>query len=112
MTESPSSLLMSNATIASNASFNDKNMIAVVTQTMIGEYLFKYTRRFGSVSGISENRHQRYFWVHPYTLTLYWSVENPSADVKAGKVKSVPITSVVSEEDDNPCLPGCSTRAY
>ncbi|KAG5360151.1 Nuclear migration protein [Yarrowia sp. B02] len=106
MTESPSSLLMSNATIASNASFNDKNMIAVVTQTMIGEYLYKYTRRFGSVSGISENRHQRYFWVHPYTLTLYWSVENPSADVKAGKVKSVPIVSVVSEEDDNPLPPG------
>ncbi|CAG8459865.1 5490_t:CDS:2 [Racocetra persica] len=54
----------------------DPRIIQAITQTMIGEYLWKYTRRnFGT--GISEKRHKRFFWVHPYTKTLYWSNKDP-----------------------------------
>lgn len=56
----------------------DPTTIHAITQTMIGEYLFKYTRnRLGK--GQSDNRHRRFFWVHPYTKTLYWSGEDPGS---------------------------------
>ena len=45
---------------------------------MIGEYLYKYTRRAVG-KGQSSNRHKRFFWVHPYTKTLYWSTEDPGS---------------------------------
>jgi len=50
----------------------DPRLIQAITQTMIGEYLWKYTRK--TVSGdISNTRHQRYFWsIH--TLVLYTGV--------------------------------------
>ncbi|RKP28543.1 hypothetical protein METBISCDRAFT_29070, partial [Metschnikowia bicuspidata] len=63
--------------IATNLSFTDKSMIPAITQVVIGEYLFKYYRRLGPLSAISALRHERYFWVHPYSLTLYWSSSNP-----------------------------------
>jgi hypothetical protein len=56
----------------------DPSIIHAITQTMIGEYLWKYTRKnFGA--GISEKRHKRFFWVHPYTKTLYWSIKDPGS---------------------------------
>lgn len=59
----------------------DPSMIQVITQTMIGDYLWKYTRRpTVMASVISEKRHRRYFWVHPYTKTMYWSLNNPAAE--------------------------------
>jgi hypothetical protein len=56
----------------------DPITIHAITQTMIGEYLHKYTRRVVG-KGQSDNRHKRFFWVHPYTKTLYWSSEDPGS---------------------------------
>lgn len=73
----------------------DPTMIQVITQTMIGDYLWKYTRGLMG-NAISEKRHRRYFWVHPYTKTMYWSLNNPGAEgsreqrAKSGKYLSSP----------------------
>ena len=56
----------------------DPNIIHAITQTMIGEYLFKYTRK-AIGKGHAERRHQRFFWIHPYTKTIYWSSVDPGA---------------------------------
>ena len=58
----------------------DPVTIHAITQTMIGEYLHKYTRRVVG-KGQSEKRHKRFFWVHPYTKTLYWSSEDPGSGI-------------------------------
>lgn len=101
---------MSALTVGSN-SMTDRSMIQNITQIVIGEYLYKYTRRF-VMNGISENRHQRYFWVHPYTMTLYWSMDNPALDTRSnGKSKSIAIVSVTSVEDSNPLPPGLYHRS-
>ncbi|KAG0019406.1 hypothetical protein BGZ80_005862, partial [Entomortierella chlamydospora] len=57
----------------------DPTMIQLITQTMIGDYLMKYTRR-RMANMISEKTHNRYVWVHPYTKTMYWSMNNPGAE--------------------------------
>ncbi|EKD12472.1 uncharacterized protein L3040_008201 [Drepanopeziza brunnea f. sp. 'multigermtubi'] len=89
----------------------DPRMINAITQTMIGEYLWKYTRKTGRGS-MSENRHRRYFWVHPYTRTLYWSDRDPSAAGRAElKAKSVPIEAVRVVTDDNPMPPGLHRKS-
>ncbi|KAF9578903.1 hypothetical protein BGW38_005078, partial [Lunasporangiospora selenospora] len=62
-----------------DATATDPTMIQIITQTMIGDYLWKYTRR-PMANVISEKRHRRYFWVHPYTKTMYWGLNNPAAD--------------------------------
>lgn len=63
---------------ASREPVTDPTAIHAITQTMIGEYLYKYTRnKLGK--GQSDNRHKRFFWVHPYTKTLYWSSEDPGS---------------------------------
>ncbi|KAI9811797.1 MAG: hypothetical protein M1832_000691 [Thelocarpon impressellum] len=79
-------------------------MIQAITQTMIGEYLWKYTRKAGR-SQTSDKRHQRFFWVHPYTCTLYWSDRNPATAGRAEvKAKSVAIerVHVVSDSNEKP----------
>ncbi|KAJ5664982.1 uncharacterized protein N7477_007430 [Penicillium maclennaniae] len=69
----------------------DPRMIQAITQTMIGEFLWKYTRKTGSAD-MSSTRHRRYFWVHPYTRTLYWSESDPQTAGKSElRTKSVPI---------------------
>ncbi|KAI6365156.1 hypothetical protein MCOR25_005451 [Pyricularia grisea] len=89
----------------------DPRMIQAITQTMIGEYLWKYTRK--AVGGdFSENRHRRYFWVHPYTRTLYWSDKDPSTVGRSeARVKSVPIEAVRVSTDDNPMPPGLHRKS-
>jgi hypothetical protein len=89
----------------------DPRMIQAITQTMIGEYLWKYTRKV--VSGeMSNTRHRRYFWVHPYTRTLYWSDNDPQAGGKSEqKAKSVPIEAVRVITDDNPYPPGLHRKS-
>lgn len=89
----------------------DPRMIQAVTQTMIGEYLWKYTGRL--VSGEpSSTRHRRYFWVHPYTRTLYWSDQDPSSGGKHnGKSKHAPIEAVRVVTDDNPYPPGLHRKS-
>jgi hypothetical protein len=89
----------------------DPRMIQAITQTMIGEYLWKYTRKAGR-GEISENRHRRYFWVHPYTRTLYWSDRDPSAAGRAElRAKSVQIEAVRVVADDNPMPPGLHRKS-
>ncbi|KAM0808375.1 hypothetical protein AB5N19_08718 [Seiridium cardinale] len=89
----------------------DPRMIQAITQTMIGEYLWKYTRKAGR-GEMSENRHRRYFWVHPYTRTLYWSDRDPSAAGRSElKAKSIPIEAVRVVTDDNPMPPGLHRKS-
>lgn len=89
----------------------DPRMIQAITQTMIGEYLWKYTRKTGR-GEMSGNRHRRYFWVHPYTRTLYWSDRDPSSAGKSElKAKSVPIEAVRVVTDDNPMPPGLHRKS-
>ena len=60
-------------------SATDPFNIHAITQTMIGEWLYKYTcRTIGK--GYGEKRHQRFFWLHPYTKNLYWSSADPGSN--------------------------------
>lgn len=89
----------------------DPRMIQAITQTMIGEFLWKYTRKTGS-GNMSSTRHRRYFWVHPYTRTLYWSEQDPqTAGKNELRTKSVPIEAVKVLADDNPYPPGLHCRS-
>lgn len=84
----------------------DPRMIQAITQTMIGEYLWKYTRKAGR-SEMSSSRHRRFFWIHPYTRTLYWSDRDPSTAGKHQlKAKSVAIESIRVDDDANSFPPG------
>ncbi|MCJ1404585.1 hypothetical protein MMC11_007811 [Xylographa trunciseda] len=89
----------------------DPRMIQAITQTMIGEYLWKYTRKAGR-EDMSTNRHRRFFWIHPYTRTLYWSDQDPSTAGRAQlKAKSVAIEGVRVVADDNPMPPGLHRKS-
>ncbi|TFK91198.1 hypothetical protein K466DRAFT_583031 [Polyporus arcularius HHB13444] len=84
----------------------DPNVIHAITQTMIGEFLYKYTRK-AIGKGHGERRHKRFFWVHPYTRTLYWSSADPgSSNVTESSAKSAYIESVRAVMDPNPMPPG------
>ena len=76
----------------------DPAILHAITQTMIGEFLYKYTRRTIG-KGHGERRHKRFFWVHPYTRTLYWSDADPgSSNVSESSAKSgvyLPLLHVV-----------------
>ncbi|ESK86358.1 tubulin binding [Moniliophthora roreri MCA 2997] len=84
----------------------DPAIIHAITQTMIGEFLYKYTRKtIGKGHGTA--RHKRFFWVHPYTKTLYWSSADPnSTNVTESSAKSAYIEGVRSVLDPNPMPPG------
>ncbi|KAL7919367.1 hypothetical protein ACQKWADRAFT_323045 [Trichoderma austrokoningii] len=89
----------------------DPRMIQAITQTMIGEYIWKYTRKAGRGEH-SEKRHRRYFWVHPYTRTIYWSEKDPSTAGRTEmKAKSLPIEGVRVVTDDNPMPPGLHRKS-
>ncbi|EXJ62762.1 hypothetical protein A1O7_03201 [Cladophialophora yegresii CBS 114405] len=89
----------------------DPRIIQAITQTMIGEFLWKYTRKAGR-SEMSETRHRRYFWVHPYTKTLYWSDQDPQTAGRTElKAKSVLIESIQVVPDDNPMPPGLHRKS-
>lgn len=96
---SEGSEFLDNISLTSIASLKDSTIIPVLTQTVIGEYLFKYHRFLGM-----ESRHERFFWIHPYTLTLYWSTTNPILDSKSNsqRTKSATILGVESVPDSNP----------
>ncbi|KDQ07330.1 hypothetical protein BOTBODRAFT_610523 [Botryobasidium botryosum FD-172 SS1] len=84
----------------------DPNIIHAITQTMIGEFMYKYTRRVVG-KGYGEKRHKRFFWVHPYTKTLYWSSADPGAsNASESNAKSAYISDVVQVMDPNPLPPG------
>ncbi|RMZ79018.1 hypothetical protein DV737_g3657, partial [Chaetothyriales sp. CBS 132003] len=93
------------------SSATDPRMIQAITQTMIGEFLWKYTRKPGRAE-MSDTRHRRYFWVHPYTKTLYWSTQDPQTAGRAQlNAKSVAIASVRVITDDNPMPPGLHRKS-
>ncbi|EEQ44913.1 conserved hypothetical protein [Candida albicans WO-1] len=93
--------------MATDVSFTDRSMIPAITQVVIGEYLFKYYRRLGAFKVITETRHERYFWVHPYSLTLYWTENNPIlSNSSSSKTRAAAIVSVESVEDNNPLPTG------
>lgn len=93
--------------LMTNASLSEPNIIPALTQTVIGEYLYKYYRRLGPLSSISESRHERYFWIHPYTLTLYWSSTNPVlGNPSTHKTRAAAIIGVESVDDNNPLPAG------
>ncbi|KAJ7204776.1 hypothetical protein GGX14DRAFT_500974 [Mycena pura] len=92
-------------TIGPNSA-TDPTIIHAITQTMIGEFLYKYTRK-AIGKGYGERRHKRFFWVHPYTKTLYWSSADPgSSNVSESSAKSAYIEGVRSVLDPNPMPPG------
>ncbi|KAI9023675.1 meiotic cell cortex C-terminal pleckstrin homology-domain-containing protein [Phycomyces nitens] len=77
-------------------------MITLITQTMIGDWLWKYTRKTVG-GGLSEHRHKRYFWIHPYTRTLYWSIHAPGRDDESRtRSASIEQVSVISDPTINP----------
>ena len=89
----------------------DPRMIQAITQTMIGEMMWKYTRKAGR-GEMSNTRHRRFFWVHPYTRTLYWSDRDPASANRAElKSKSVAIEAVRIVTDDNPMPPGLHRKS-
>jgi len=89
----------------------DPRVIQAITQTMIGEYLWKYTRNTGRGT-ISHTRHKRFFWIHPYTRTLYWSDRDPQSAGRAElHAKSVAIEAVRVVTDDNPTPPGLHRKS-
>lgn len=100
-----------NTTQTSGGFSNDK-IIVSLTQTVIGEYLYKYYNKFGV---FSKQRHERYFWIHPFTMTLYWSVKNPSKDnnknLMDNKTKGVSIVGVEIVNDPNPYPPGLYNKS-
>ncbi|CAO3589677.1 unnamed protein product [Absidia cylindrospora] len=73
--------------------------ISSITQTMIGDWLIKYTRK-PMGQGFSERRHERYFWIHPYTRTLYWCTRAPGADGGELKAKSAFVENVMVGRPD------------
>ncbi|KAN0065213.1 hypothetical protein ACQY0O_001710 [Thecaphora frezii] len=90
-----------------SAEGTDPMVIHAITQTMIGEYMYKYTRKSMGRGGHSDKRHRRYFWLHPYTKMLYWTISDPGgAKVSEGTSKSASICGVRVTEDSNPSPPG------
>lgn len=82
-----------------------QHMMSLITQLIIGEVLYKYVSGI-SIAGLTGGRHQRYFWVHPYSLTLYWMRDNPAAIGRVSKPKAAPIIAVEETSDYNPLPPG------
>ncbi|SMN21084.1 similar to Saccharomyces cerevisiae YDR150W NUM1 Protein required for nuclear migration, localizes to the mother cell cortex and the bud tip [Maudiozyma saulgeensis] len=87
--------------LAAMASVGDSNnIVSAISQTVIGEFVYKYFNRLGSFGG-GETRHKRYMWIHPYSLTLYWSDSNPVVDDPWNrKTKGVSILRVESVDDN------------
>ncbi|KAL1917416.1 uncharacterized protein VTP21DRAFT_3809 [Calcarisporiella thermophila] len=82
------------------------NIIHAITQTMIGEFMWKYTRRSVG-SGLSERRHRRFFWVHPYTNTLYWSTMEPGVmGNNTARIRSAAMESVYTIVDHSQVIHG------
>ncbi|RCH82140.1 hypothetical protein CU098_006314, partial [Rhizopus stolonifer] len=63
--------------------------LPLLSHTMAGERLNKYVRH--PVKAKFSNSHSRYFWLHPFTKTLYWSENKPEHG--ESKLKSMPIQS-------------------
>lgn len=86
--------------------------MALVAQTVIGECLYKYQRRSFAFHGVSAARHERFFWIHPYTLTLFWDKDNPAVITgKPQSPKGIPILDIHEVVDNNPLPCGLYSRS-
>lgn len=72
--------------IPSNTDDNTGDL-GLLTQTMIGTWMWKYTRKTVG-NGYSDKPHKRFCWIHPYTRTLYWSTAEPGVGEAESKAKS------------------------
>ncbi|KAG2232002.1 hypothetical protein INT48_004812, partial [Thamnidium elegans] len=93
-----------------NTTVVEDGSVAALTRTMIGDWMWKHTRKVVG-SGISENRHRRFFWIHPYTQTLYWSSKEPGSSAGTSNTKSALVESFVllpynnkREKSCSPCI--------
>lgn len=73
--------------MASSRLENSTGGLTLLTQTMIGDWMWKYTRKTVG-NGYSEKPHKRFCWIHPYTRTLYWSTVEPGIGEAESKAKS------------------------
>lgn len=89
--------------LSSDSSCVDPSVVAAITRTMIGECMWKGTRRYVmGRNGLSQVKgHSRYFWIHPYTMTLYWSATQPGANHKESKSKRAFIQDAWAVQSEN-----------
>ncbi|CDH58308.1 nuclear migration protein [Lichtheimia corymbifera JMRC:FSU:9682] len=103
--QQPDTMMDTATTTASSSSSvmngDGSSAIALITQTMIGDWMWKYTRKAVG-NGISERRHKRFFWIHPYTRTLYWSAHAPGMDGREVRAKSASIEGIATLPDHSP----------
>ncbi|KAL5629005.1 hypothetical protein BROUX41_002396 [Berkeleyomyces rouxiae] len=90
----------------------DPRMMMAVTEVMIGEFVWKYTRRAGRNGDSQGTRRRRFFWIHPYMRMLFWCDENPMLS-RRGEVlcKGSRIEAVRVATDDNPMPPGLHRKS-
>ncbi len=89
------------------AGMTDPSIIHAITQTMIGEYNVQVHAKVDGRGGHSDKRHRRYFWLHPYTKMLYWTISDPGgAKVTEGTSKSASIEHVRVEVGPQPVASG------
>ncbi|KAJ2974634.1 hypothetical protein NUW58_g8596 [Xylaria curta] len=91
-------------------------VMEAVTQTMVGEWMFKYVRRrksFGVAEGggreeNSNDRHKRWVWLAPYDRSILWSSKQPvTSNALQGKSgRKLTVQSVLDVKDDNPVPKG------
>ncbi|KAI7885289.1 hypothetical protein K492DRAFT_191162 [Lichtheimia hyalospora FSU 10163] len=92
-----------NNNLVGNILATNTNLVPAVTRTMIGDWMIKYMRkRVGT--GMSENKHERFFWVHPYTRTLYWGPKQPGATADNAKSATIVSFRVVPDGLDPPSI--------
>jgi hypothetical protein len=64
-----------------------ENSIKAMTRAMIGDWMWKYTKRVVGF-GKFESKHRRFFWIHPYSQTLYWNTKEPGTEASQSGTKS------------------------
>ncbi|KAI9319504.1 meiotic cell cortex C-terminal pleckstrin homology-domain-containing protein [Dichotomocladium elegans] len=100
--------------------FANPDLVQSVTQAMVGDWLWKYTRsntlsmtskkkNAGDISCRRSNTshskcNKRYFWIHPYTCTLFWSKSQPDSTDDKSKLKRALLRDVWNIPGSNHCL--------
>ena len=109
-----------NATLsqANISRLNELSILPALIQVVIGEYVYKYTNKASRLSsGVHDGvpldrRYERYFWVNPHTLTLYWADSNPAEEISSRQnIRAVTIWSVASVSDHNQLPSGLYHRS-
>ncbi|RKF76876.1 hypothetical protein GcM3_076013 [Golovinomyces cichoracearum] len=99
----------------SNSITSDRttSVISAIAQSMIGEWVFKYTRQrkpasaadsYRSLEISNKVRHRRWIWLAPYERAVMWSSKEPtSRSALMGKCgRKLVIQSVLDVKDENP----------